>query len=88
MEALRPYWGWLPVAIAAEVVSMGAFMRMQRRALLQGGITVPIRSALFISYASNAVSITVPFAGGTASTAHTAKHFSSHGADRPWSPGP
>ena len=81
MESLRhPHWGWLPVAIAAEVASMGAFMRMQRQTLIQGGVKIPARSAIAITYASNAMSVTVPVAGGTASTAFTVKQFSHHGA--------
>jgi putative heme transporter len=82
MRSLRnPHWGWLPIAICAEAVSMGAFARMQRKALAQGGLTIPARSAIAITYASNAVSVTVPVGGSTASTAFTVKQFASRGAD-------
>jgi len=82
MESRRhPRWAWLGVAIVAEIVSMGAFMRMQRRTLMQGGVTLPLRSALAITYASNAVSVTVPMAGGSASTAFTGRQFASRGAE-------
>jgi uncharacterized membrane protein YbhN (UPF0104 family) len=82
MRSLRnPHWGWLLIAICAEAVSMGAFARMQRKALAQGGVRISVRSAIAITYASNAVSVTVPVAGGTASTAFTVKQFASRGAD-------
>lgn len=81
MQSLRhPHWGWVPVAIVAETASMAAFMRMQRQTLIQGGVKIPVRSAIAITYASNAMSVTVPVAGGTASTAFTVKQFSHHGA--------
>jgi len=81
MQSLRhPHWGWLPVAIVAETASVAAFMGMQRQTPIQGGVKIPVRSAIAITYASNAVSVTVPVAGGTASTAFTVKQFSHHGA--------
>ncbi|CAB4879116.1 unannotated protein [freshwater metagenome] len=82
MRSLRhPHWEWLPVALAAEAVSMAAFMRMQRRTMMQGGVVIPLRSAIAITYAGDAMYLTVPLAGTASSTAFTARQYTHHGAD-------
>jgi putative heme transporter len=60
----RSDWRWLAVAIAAELVSMAAFARVQRRMLLAGGASVSLRRMMVLTYVSNAVNATMP--GGTA----------------------
>lgn len=79
----HPHWGWLPVALLAEAISMGAFARMQRHTLAQGGVDVPLPDAASIVYASNALSVTVPVAGGTASLAFLAQQYARRGASAP-----
>src|SRR5690242_2758067 len=51
---------WLLVAVVAEFVSMGAFARVQRRMLRAGGTQVPMRRMVALTYAANAVSVTLP----------------------------
>ena len=55
---------WLSGALFAELVSMAAFARVQRRMLLTGGSRVSVRSMVALTYAANAVSVTLP--GGAA----------------------
>ncbi len=72
---------WLVAAFALEIGSMASFARVQRITLKAGGIRIPLLEALRITYASNAVSVTLPVAGSAAATAHTASEYSHRGAD-------
>jgi hypothetical protein len=76
----RPHWGWLPIALVAEAISMGASARMQRHTLAQGGITLPRDEAASLVYAGNALSVSVPVVGGTASLAFLAREYARRGA--------
>ncbi|MEO6887033.1 MAG: hypothetical protein ABI232_12225 [Jatrophihabitantaceae bacterium] len=60
-------FAWFAVAVVAEFASMGAFARLQRRMLGAGGTWVPLRRMLVMTYAANAVSVTLPL--GTALSA-------------------
>lgn len=60
-------FAWFAVAMLAEFASMGAFARLQRRILGAGGTWVSVRRMLVLTYAANAVSVTLPV--GTALSA-------------------
>jgi putative heme transporter len=73
---------WLALAVVAELMSMGAFARVQRRMLAAGGAEVPMCRMAALTYAANAVSVTFP--GGTAlSTGYVFKRLRSWGATGP-----
>lgn len=72
---------WLVISIAFEFGSMASFARVQRLALATGGIRMTLWQALRITYASNAVSVTVPVGGSAAATANTIAEFRHEGAD-------
>lgn len=72
---------WLVAAFMLEVGSMASFARVQRITLKAGGVQIPLLEALRITYASNAVSVTVPVAGSAAATANTVSEYSHQGAD-------
>jgi uncharacterized protein (TIRG00374 family) len=78
----NPDLGWLAIAVLAELVSMGAFARVQRRMLLTGGSRVSVRQMVALTYAANAVSVTLP--GGPAlSSAYVFRRLRSWGATVP-----
>ncbi|HTA01399.1 MAG TPA: alpha/beta fold hydrolase [Streptosporangiaceae bacterium] len=77
------HWLWIPAAIAAEAISMGAFAFMMRRLLATGGASVGVRSMLATSFAANALSVSIPVAGPELATAFTFHRFRRHGADAP-----
>jgi len=54
---------WLLLALAAEAVSLTAFGLSRRGLLRANGDRVRLRTVMAITYASNALSISVPFAG-------------------------
>ncbi len=62
-----PVWWWFGLALVADVASMGAYARMQRRLLCVGGTAVSLPSASVLAYASHSLSDTLP--GGPAFSA-------------------
>lgn len=71
--------GWLVVVIVAEMLSMGAFARLQRRLLKGGGLHISLRRAFAVTYAGNALSTTLP-AGPAVSVVYTFRQFRKSGA--------
>jgi uncharacterized membrane protein YbhN (UPF0104 family) len=55
---------WLACAVAAQLASMSMFARVQRRLLRAGGVRMSLPRALRMTYAGNALSVTLP--GGPA----------------------
>jgi uncharacterized protein (TIRG00374 family) len=73
--------GWLLVALAAELISMGMFARQQRRLLTAFGVTMPRHRALALAYSRSAISISVP-AGSAVSAAYAFRQFRTDGASK------
>ncbi len=73
-------WRWLGAVLGAEVASKAAVARVHRRLLAAGGTTVPFRSVLAVTYAGNAVSMTVPVVGAELAVAFSYRQFSRRGA--------
>src|ERR1700756_4778533 len=69
-------WPWLPLGLVAESGSMATFARSQRRLLKVGGTKVHLSSVLAVTYAGNAISVSLPLAGPEVSTAFTFRQFS------------
>jgi len=78
----RPDLRWVALAIITELISLGAFARLQRRMLSAGGARVPMCQMAALTYAANAVSVTLP--GGTAwSSGYVFNRLRSWGATVP-----
>ena len=73
--------GWLVVALAAELFSMGMFARQQRRLLTAFGVTMPRHRALALAYSRSAISISVP-GGSAVSAAYAFRQFRTDGVSR------
>jgi putative heme transporter len=67
--------GWLALALAAEAVSLTAFGLSRRRLLRANGDRVRLRTVMAITYASNALSMSVPFAGAELAVVYSYRHF-------------
>jgi uncharacterized protein (TIRG00374 family) len=81
VAALRHlHWWWVVAAIALEGLSMGAFARLQRAMLRAGGTRLPITTALGITYAGNAISVSLPLAGPEVGTLFAYRQFQRRGA--------
>ncbi|MGO8873290.1 MAG: lysylphosphatidylglycerol synthase transmembrane domain-containing protein [Acidimicrobiales bacterium] len=74
-------WQWIPPAVLAEATSMGAFARMQRHLLRVGGVRLRLISTLAVTYAGNAISLSLPVAGAPASIGFAFRQFRRLGAD-------
>lgn len=73
---------WLGFAVFTEFASMAAFARVQRRMLITGGSRVPIHQMIALTYAANAVSVTLP-GGAALSTAYVFRRLRRWGATVP-----
>jgi putative heme transporter len=60
---VRLDWTWFLAAIGCEAVSLSAFGLSRRRLLRADGQHAGLGSVMAITYASNALSMTIPFAG-------------------------
>jgi uncharacterized protein (TIRG00374 family) len=72
----------LALAIFCEVASMVYFARVQRRMLAAGGVQLALRRAVAVTFAANAMSVTLP-AGSVVSTGYTFRRMRAWGASAP-----
>jgi uncharacterized protein (TIRG00374 family) len=79
----RLNWAWLLLALVAEAGSMAAFARTQRRLLRVGGTKLHLGSVMAVTYAGNAIAVSLPLAGSEMATAYSFRQFSRHGLDAP-----
>jgi len=73
--------GWVAPLVAAQLVSMAAPALVHHRLLRVQGSPVGIPALLGITYASNAISVTLPLAGPEVATAYTFQQLVRRGAD-------
>ncbi|MDX6255361.1 MAG: putative heme transporter [Frankiales bacterium] len=73
-------WWWVVLALGLEATSMAAVARLQRRMLRAGGTRIPLTSALGITYAGNAISVSLPLAGPEVGTLFAYRQFQRRGA--------
>lgn len=79
--AERLHWGWVAWAVGAESGSMASLARSQRQLLRVGGKELSMRSAVAVTYAGNAMSVSLPFVGAGVGTAFTFNHWRRRGLD-------
>ncbi|HTU04850.1 MAG TPA: YbhN family protein [Trebonia sp.] len=75
--------GLVVAAVFCERTSMWSFARMQRRLLRAGGHHLAVLSAGAITFAANALSVTVPLAGPGLATAFTYREWGRRQVSRP-----
>lgn len=81
LEMRRLNGVWVVPAMALAGVSMTSAALQQRRVLRATGMSLPVRSMMALTFASNAVSVTLPLAGSSAGTAFTYVQLKKRGAD-------
>ncbi len=72
-------WTWFLLALVFEAVSLAAFGLSRRRLLRAEGDQARFGSVMAITYAGNALSMSVPFAGTQLAVVYTYRHFRRHG---------
>jgi uncharacterized protein (TIRG00374 family) len=73
-------WRWVPAVLLAELASKVAVTAVHRRLLRAGGTTLTTRALLPVTYAGNAVSMTVPIVGAELAAAFTFRQLVRRGA--------
>jgi putative heme transporter len=72
-------WSWFIAAIGCEAVSLTAFGLSRRRLLRAEGHQADFRSVMQVTYASNALSMTIPFAGAELAIVFSYREFRRRG---------
>jgi putative heme transporter len=73
--------GWLLLALAAEAVSLTSFGLSRQGLLRVSGDPVTLRSVMVTTYASNALGLSVPFAGTELAVVYSYRQFRRAGLD-------
>jgi hypothetical protein len=73
--------GWVATGIAAQCLSMAAFVLLQHRLLTAAGVKLTVTSLLATDYASDTITLAVPVAGPGMATAYSLRRFTARGAD-------
>ena len=74
-------WAWFVLALASEAISLSAFGLSRRQLLRVSGRPPSFGTVMTITYASNALSISVPFAGAELALVFSYRQFRRHGVD-------
>ncbi|MFI5955953.1 YbhN family protein [Cryptosporangium sp. NPDC051539] len=74
-----PHWGWVSLAVLAELVSMGGYARMQRRLLRSAGTTVHLGRHVALAFAAHSLSVSLP-GGPLFSTRYNFQQMRRYGA--------
>jgi uncharacterized protein (TIRG00374 family) len=77
----RLNWAWFSLAVASEAVSLASFGLSRTMLMRVSGRPTSFRSVMAITYASNALSISVPFAGAELAVVYSYRQFRRHGVD-------
>jgi uncharacterized protein (TIRG00374 family) len=72
-------WVWFVAAAACEAVSLTAFGLSRRRLLRADGHPATFTSVMAVTYAGNALSMSLPFAGTQVAAVFTYRQFRRHG---------
>jgi len=74
-------WAWFLLALASEAISLSSFALSRKILLRVGGRPPSFGIVMAITYAANALSISVPFAGAELALVFSYRQFRRHGVD-------
>ena len=74
-------WGWFLLAMASEAVSLTSFGLSRTLLVRVNGRRTRLSSVMVITYAANALSISVPFAGAELAMVFSYRQFRRYGVD-------
>jgi putative heme transporter len=74
-------WAWFLLAFASEVISLSSFGLSRMLLMRVNGRPTTFRSVMAVTYAANALSISVPFAGAELAMVFSYRQFRRHGVD-------
>ena len=74
-------WAWFLLALASELISLSSFGLSRKELMRVGGRPPTFGTVMTITYASNALSISVPFAGAELAMVFSYRQFRRYGVD-------
>ena len=74
-------WAWFLLALVSEAISLSSFGLSRTMLMRVNGRPTTFRSVMAITYAANALSISVPFAGAELAVVFSYRQFRRHGVD-------
>jgi putative heme transporter len=74
-------WAWFLLALVSEAISLSSFGLSRTMLMRVNGRATTFRSVMAITYAANALSISVPFAGAELAMVFSYRQFRRHGVD-------
>ena len=74
-------WAWFLLALASELISLSSFGLSRRELMRVSGRPPKFSTVMAITYAANALSISVPFAGAELALVFSYRQFRRHGVD-------
>jgi putative heme transporter len=74
-------WAWFMLALASELISLSSFGLSRMLLIRVNGQPASFSSVMAITYAANALSISVPFAGAELAMVFSYRQFRRHGVD-------
>jgi putative heme transporter len=74
-------WAWFLLALVSEAISLSSFGLSRTMLMRVNGRPTTFRSVMAITYAANALSISVPFAGAELAMVFSYRQFRRHGVD-------
>jgi putative heme transporter len=75
------HWEWAAAAAALGLVAVAVYAEIHRQLLTVGGVHVPARVVVSITFAQNAINGTIPVLGAPASIAYAISRLRRRGAD-------
>jgi putative heme transporter len=76
-------WGWAVAALVLGLAAVALYGEIQRELLVVGGAPLPATTVQGITFAENAVAVTVPVVGGAVAIGYAISRFHRRGADTP-----
>lgn len=76
-------WHWVVLAVVLSTSSLLTYGELHRRLLRASGSRLPRTTVQGVTVIGNAITLTVPTAGGAASNAYVVASFRSHGVELP-----
>jgi putative heme transporter len=77
----RLNWAWFLLAVASEVISLSSFGLSRKELMRVSGRPTRFGTVMAITYAANALSISIPFAGAELAMVFSYRQFRRHGVD-------
>ena len=74
-------WTWFLLALVSEAISLSSFGLSRTMLMRVNGQPTTFRSVMAITYAANALSISIPFAGAELAVVFSYRQFRRHGVD-------